>query len=267
MRIAFNKPDEVLPLYCDRIGYHWQQPPIHRLNGYYAYHWLQTETGTGTVNVAGHQLTLAPNQGILFRPRIPHHYYPKNNGDWQTAFLTFNGTICDSLADFLGMKEFLLIDSLSPDLTTFISKTFNEFKGSNIVSILDQSVKLYRFIMLLKENQQLKSHSYHDQQIVLPIIQYISKHYADAISNKQLSKITKYSVTYQNRVFKRLYNMTPLEYLNNYRMKKAKVVLLTHPNWEIGKVGTKVGFHDTSHFIYQFKRFFNVTPNQFKRSN
>ena len=27
MRIAFNKPVETMPLYCDSVGYDWDQPP------------------------------------------------------------------------------------------------------------------------------------------------------------------------------------------------------------------------------------------------
>lgn len=26
MRIAFNKPAETMPLYCDSVGYDWNQP-------------------------------------------------------------------------------------------------------------------------------------------------------------------------------------------------------------------------------------------------
>ncbi|WP_243674358.1 AraC family transcriptional regulator [Lentilactobacillus kisonensis] len=63
----------------------------------------------------------------------------------------------------------------------------------------------------------------------MPIISYISKHYAETISNEQLAKITKYSITYQNRVFKQVYNMTPLAYLNSYRMKKSES-LATNPS-------------------------------------
>ncbi|EHO54081.1 AraC family ligand binding domain-containing protein [Lentilactobacillus kisonensis] len=196
MRVAFNKPNEELPLYCDSIGYHWPQPPIQRSNGYYAYHWLQTETGTGIVTINHQRMVLGPKQGVLFRPRIAHDYHPKDGHNWQTAFLSFNGTLCDQLADFLNLKDFIYIDRVSPELASFISESFNDFNSSNVAAMLDQSVELYKFMVLLRQNKLLKNRHYQDQLIAMPIISYISKHYAETISNEQLAKITKYSITY-----------------------------------------------------------------------
>ncbi|WP_243674354.1 AraC family ligand binding domain-containing protein [Lentilactobacillus kisonensis] len=156
MRVAFNKPNEELPLYCDSIGYHWPQPPIQRSNGYYAYHWLQTETGTGIVTINHQRMVLGPKQGVLFRPRIAHDYHPKDGHNWQTAFLSFNGTLCDQLADFLNLKDFIYIDRVSPELASFISESFNDFNSSNVAAMLDQSVELYKFMVLLRQNKLLK---------------------------------------------------------------------------------------------------------------
>lgn len=30
MRIAFKQPSQQMPLFCESIGYQWQQPPIKR---------------------------------------------------------------------------------------------------------------------------------------------------------------------------------------------------------------------------------------------
>lgn len=265
MRIAFNKPNQPLPLYCESIGYHWSQPPIHRSNGYYTYHWLQTEMGTGVVNIENQQFLLGPNQGILFRPRIPHEYHPLDQKNWKTAFLSFDGTLCEELAQYLGLKDFLYIDRIFPEIMAFIPEIFHDFISSNTVSLPDQSVEIYKFIMLLHQNNVFKDLHSNATHITLPIVNYISDHYSEKVSNEQLSKITSYSVTYQNRVFKKAFNITPLEYLTNYRMKKAKELLLTHPEWEINTIGNKVGFHNISHFISQFKKAYHTTPTKFRR--
>lgn len=267
MRVAFNKPNEKLPLYCDSIGYHWRQPAIQRLNGYHAYHWLQTESGAGIVTIAKQTIMLKPKQAILFRPRIAHRYQSKNGSPWQTAFLTFDGLLADQLADFLQLKEFLLISQMSPELISFIPQTFSDFSNSNgnIISMLDQSVELYHFLMLIRQNALLKKHDVHNQTIALPIVRYIAQHYAQPISNAQLAKMTRYSITYQNRIFKKIYNVTPLEFLNNYRMRKAKQLLVTHPDWGITRIASQVGFHDPSHFIEKFKQSYQATPAQFRK--
>lgn len=265
MRIAFNRPTMKIPLYCDSIGYDWNQPPIHRLNGYYAYHWLQTESGMGMVNLDHQHILLKPNQGILCRPRVPHEYHPTGSEPWKVSFLSFDGTIANDMAHFLKLNQFLLVQAVSPELTAFIPQTFNQFKPNDNLSLPDQSIQIYKFIMLLKQNELLNTKQFQSSTITSPILAYISNHFAEPISNQDLSKVTSYSVTYQNRVFKRLFKMTPLEYLNQYRMKKAKELLLTNAALEVHEVGIKVGFHDTSHFIDQFKKFYQTTPSHFRK--
>lgn len=265
MRIAFNKPVETMPLYCDSVGYDWNQPPIHRLNGYYAYHWLQTQSGSGVITIDHQSISLEPQQGILLRPRVAHECHPTGGSPWKVSFLTFNGTLCRSLADFLKLGDYLVINQVSPELTTFIPEVLNEFNNSHPIALLDQSVQIYKFIMLLKQNNLLNNHRYQDSDITTPILKYIANHYAEPISNEKLAKVTSYSVTYQNRVFKRLYTMTPLEYLTDYRMRKAKELLLTNPTLEIREVAAKVGFHNPSHFIDQFKKFYRTTPSHFRK--
>ncbi|MCH4172702.1 MAG: AraC family transcriptional regulator [Lactobacillus sp.] len=266
MRIAFNKPTQDFPLYCDSIGYQWQQDPMTRKNGYYAFHWLQSEMGTGIVTVAGQEFTLAPNQGIFIAKGVPHHYESSDpDKDWQTAFFTFDGTLAQSLVDYLGVTDYLYVPSPSAELMTFPTEKFEQFNQHSIAAILDQSTEIYRFVMLLKQNDALKAFNRQSKEITLPIIEYITQHYMKPISNQELAEVTQYSVTYQNRVFKQAYNITPLQYLTEYRLQKARELLLSKPEWEIKRIGAIVGFQDTSQFIHQFKRIHKVTPQQFKK--
>lgn len=203
---------------------------IHRLNGYYAYHWLQTESGAGVINIDHQSISLQANQGILLRPRVAHEYHPTGKEPWKVSFLTFNGTLCDSLADFLKLADFLVIDTVSPELTSFIPEVLNEFNNNHPIALLDQSVQIYKFIMLLKQNHLLNNHRYQDATITTPILQYIAAHYAEPITNDKLSKSTSYSVTYQNRVFKRLYDMTPARIPDRLSDAKGEGIVANQPN-------------------------------------
>ncbi|WP_258088786.1 hypothetical protein [Weissella fangxianensis] len=37
----------ILPLFCESIGYDWQQDVVARPEGHQYYHWLQTDSGGG----------------------------------------------------------------------------------------------------------------------------------------------------------------------------------------------------------------------------
>lgn len=266
MRIAFKKTNQNLPLSCESIGFHWRQNPVNRPQGYLTYHWIQSETGTGIINIDQQKMTLNPNQGILIRQGVPHSYRASSPQKiWQTSFLTFYGPLADELTRFLALNKFLFLPTLTPELVSFISQTYSEFTKDNLIAALEQSAQLYRFIMLIKQNNYYASNNFQEQHVVVPIISYIAQHYSLKVTNERLSSITNFSVSYQNRVFKKKYGVTPLQYLNDYRLRKAKSFLIIHPEWPVQKVGNMVGFNDISRFIRQFKKCYRLTPQQFRK--
>ncbi|MFT8829265.1 MAG: helix-turn-helix domain-containing protein, partial [Lentilactobacillus hilgardii] len=97
------------------------------------------------------------------------------------------------------------------------------------------------------------------------IMTYINKNYTQKIDNQILSKYSGFSISYQNKIFKHYYGITPLIYLNDFRLRKAKSLLLMHPDWQIQQVGEAVGLIDISRFIQQFRKTFGLTPNQFRK--
>lgn len=266
MRLAFKQPSQDMPLFCESIGYEWQQSPVNRPNGYYAFHWLQTEMGTGIVTINRQQRLLKPNQGILIRTNVSHRYQSiDTHQKWQTAFLAFAGNQADELMTFLGLKTSLFFPALSPELATFIHQSYAQFERNDLVATLRQSSELYRFIMLLKQAEYGIDNTYQAQKIVRPILAYLTVHYHSAITNEQLAAQTGYSVAYQNRIFKSTYGQTPLKYLNDYRLQQAKRLLTLHPDWQIQLIGNSVGFNDISRFIHEFKQYYHLTPRQFKQ--
>lgn len=51
MAIYFGLSPFDLPLTLESIGNHWAQETISRPEGYPLYHWLQTEQGSGTIEI------------------------------------------------------------------------------------------------------------------------------------------------------------------------------------------------------------------------
>jgi len=266
MRIVFNKPVTDPPLYCDSVGYNWNERSVDRPNGYPTYHWLQTESGTGIVIINDQHITLKPNQGILMKAHLPHQYHPVDGELWTTSFLTLDGPLISTIDQLFTFKDYVVVDQMAPVLATFITKYFDTFVGKDLISLNEQSINLYRFLTLIHDNE-LYSHqsNLHNQKIGTQIIQFINQHYDQPITNELISKATSYSVAYQNRVFGKIYNQTPLEYLNNYRMQKAKEFLITQANWDISKIADATGFSSPSQFIFHFRNCFGVTPNQFRQ--
>lgn len=75
MPIYFQPISETLPFSLESIGNHWNQESISRKQGYAHYHWLQTESGQGQIQVDGKLVTLRTGEGVLLPPYTPHAYF------------------------------------------------------------------------------------------------------------------------------------------------------------------------------------------------
>lgn len=67
------------------------------------------------------------------------------------------------------------------------------------------------------------------------------------------------------RYFKKQTNMTFTDFVNNYRINQAKLLLLQ--NEGITEVCFQVGFESLSYFNKLFKKFMNETPTEFKKKH
>lgn len=75
-----------------------------------------------------------------------------------------------------------------------------------------------------------------------------------------------FSPSYCNKVFKKVYNMSPRQYLSFKKLNVSKT-LLTKKEHSIEQVGYLMGYHDIAHFSRQFKRWTGLTPSQYRNAN
>ncbi len=72
-----------------------------------------------------------------------------------------------------------------------------------------------------------------------------------------------YSRTQLNTLFKKAFDLTPHDYLVNYKFMYAKNLLL-NTNLSVANIAYKVGFSNTMQFYANFKKIFGVTPARFR---
>lgn len=95
---------------------------------------------------------------------------------------------------------------------------------------------------------------------------YIQKHYSEDIDMKALAELLHISESRFNHLFKETIGVSPLRYINNFRLEKAKKLLETE-RWTAAEVAVKVGFTDYNHFGRQFLKTFGCTPNQARKNS
>ena len=99
---------------------------------------------------------------------------------------------------------------------------------------------------------------------IQPALEYMNLNFDKQISIGELSRIVNLSQTYFRKLFKQAYGLSPIEYLNNIRINKAKR-MLCHGRDPIGEISRKTGFCDIFYFSRTFKNKVGMSPKDFRK--
>ncbi len=92
---------------------------------------------------------------------------------------------------------------------------------------------------------------------------FIDTNYANAIDLDNIANEAFFSKFHFIRLFKKIYNQTPHQYLTSVRIEKAKLLLQTE--MAVADVCFSVGFDSISSFTGLFKRFTSTTPSVYQK--
>jgi signal transduction histidine kinase/AraC-like DNA-binding protein len=102
------------------------------------------------------------------------------------------------------------------------------------------------------------------QRLVRQAMAYLHEHYAEAISREDLARHVGLSDDYLTHCFRQEVGMTPIAYLNRYRVDQAKQ-LLKNTSQSITDIALAVGFSDSGYFSRVFRREVGLSPEAFRR--
>lgn len=98
--------------------------------------------------------------------------------------------------------------------------------------------------------------------VVEQIINYFEEHFEEKVSLDQIAENMYLSPFYISKIFKSEIGDTPIRYLINIRLDRAKEMLELGNYDSIQSVAAKVGYDDAYHFSKLFKKRFGVSPSQ-----
>jgi signal transduction histidine kinase/AraC-like DNA-binding protein/ABC-type sugar transport system substrate-binding protein len=103
------------------------------------------------------------------------------------------------------------------------------------------------------------------QQLVRQAMAYLHEHYAQPITREDVARHVNMNEDYLTFCFRKELGMTPIAYLNRYRINQAKQLLATR-SLSITEVALEVGFYDHSYFSRVFRREVGLSPDAYRRA-
>lgn len=97
------------------------------------------------------------------------------------------------------------------------------------------------------------------------VLEYISKNYGGGITTRDLAAMCYLSEAHFCRFFKNAVGKSCTEYINQYRIEKASV-LLTNTSDTIAAVAASCGFDDINYFSRVFKQIKGVAPGKYRKN-
>lgn len=170
--------------------------------------------------------------------------------------------------EFDALEEFSDILSFEISDNSHITKTFTKIE--KLLNSKDTSYQiectylLYSILNFLFKAVNKKYITKDKKELLRPATDYITLNYYDnTITNDSLALLCNISTVYFRKTFENVYGVSPIKFLNNFRIEKAKSMLLSDFS-SIQQVAESVGYSSIYHFSKMFKLYTGISPGKYK---
>ncbi len=96
-------------------------------------------------------------------------------------------------------------------------------------------------------------------------LKFIDENLDVKLSLEAIAKAAHYSPFHFHRIFKAIIGESLNDYITRRRVEKAAMLLITRKGISISELSLKCGFNSNSAFTRGFKKFYSVSPTEFRR--
>jgi len=102
------------------------------------------------------------------------------------------------------------------------------------------------------------------ERIIVAVETYIRENYRGQISLGDLAEKVGYTADYLSKLYKKMRNEPPSQFLLRLRMNEAKYLLANCPEYGVKDVSEIVGYGEASYFSRVFKNYTGVYPSEYR---
>ncbi len=245
-----------LPIFPVTFGFRNIQKPIYRPNGAFFHHFLYVSEGEGFFVFDGKRMILGEGSTVFIQKGFPVDYGGLNE-NFKTSWVTFDGDGVDGLFAYFNVDGYAVIHKKGEE-----SKFEEMFKlskmnvSAEILSSRIYSMAIEFFVFLKNQNKQ---------PLLEKAKKFIESNYQQDISIEEISKNVGMSQSLLFKLFRTEERSTPMKYLQEIRIEKARSMLI-RGDMKIYEIAQTCGFSDVAYFCKVYKNKTGYPPAVYRRN-
>ena len=252
------------------------------------WHWhvefefVYVEKGTAMFWVGEKQVTLETGQGLFVNSKILHRFYSKEGA--VIPNFVFIATFIAPQSSLIYKKYVEPIEHSTLEGLIFlpeipwqadvlhvmekIVKVQKEEKDAELkTSFLIQELWYLIYLHVEETKLEEKKEDFTSSQARLQLMmQYIHKHFGEKISLEDIAEQAVVSKSTALNLFRRYLHDTPVHYLLKYRLQESASLLVTTQK-KVIVIAQNVGFENVDYFCKMFKKYYKMTPTEYREKH
>lgn len=225
--------------------------------------------GKGRFCAKDRQYSLEAGQGFLIEPNVLTFYQADADEPWEYLWVGFNGTnVKECLRDIgLNSQQLIFHSSYAPQLKRTVVEMVKNTTGT-ISSQYERQSLLYEFFSILSQNININVPREEDGENIhiRRAAEYVRNNYFNAIHVTDIARYVCIDRTYLYELFRRYLDVSPQEYLTNYRLTRA-AELLTNTELTLEEIALSCGYQNAYSFGKAFKAKRGIAPAKYRKKS
>ncbi|UXR37938.1 AraC family transcriptional regulator [Staphylococcus simulans] len=226
-------------------------------------------SGKGYYEFNGQIYKLSAQQAFVIFPNKSSVYWADKEEPWHYVWIGFTGLKSEDYVNEVGISMAYPVINFKEDnrCRDLIYNVLNRHKTSVSDYFFFQSV-LYDFLHEIQQNRhsivgvnEMPEYSKYTHQS----LQYIENNYSQPFTITEMAESLYVNRSYLSRIFKQEVGVTLKEYINNFRITRARelLVITDHSYTEIAQL---VGYESYNSFYKVFKQKTGDTPSVYREN-
>lgn len=204
---------------------------------------------------------VAQTGGVLYLPKGSMYQMDIESPVYEVLFIDF-----DFLYDGYGELKSEFIDKINRQQTlNYFETMYRIWLGKRTVYKAQCMSVLYKLTTELILAGQAKYQSSKSYETIRKSVDYLRANYQQSdISIEEAARQSGISEGHFRRLFKSLYQISPIKYVSLLRIERAKELLAHEDMFSVTRISEMCGYSDIFYFSKAFKKEMGMTPNEYR---